>query len=130
MVKMIKIFLPNLQVDKLTELLLDLLLGQGFVNRNLETLFKHCALKLMLRWPSALNRSIPMIKSVLTNRNEQNYVVKKKKIALELLAGVQPIIFLNEDIHSPLSLINVLNYATPGSSIWFKIAVRFLLLIF
>lgn len=108
----------------MTELLLDLLLGQGFVNPNLETLFKDCALKLMLRWPSVLNRSIPMIKSVLVNRNEYIYEVKKKTIALELLAGAQPVIFLNEDIHSPISFINILNYATPGSSIWSKIAVR------
>lgn len=111
-------------MDKLTELLLDLLLGQGFVNPNLETLFKDCALKLMLRWPSAFNRSITMMKCVLTNKNEQFYELNKKKIALELIAGVQPLIFLNEEVHSPLSLISVLKYATPGSAIWLKIAVR------
>lgn len=44
------------QVDKLTELLLDLLLGQSFINPNLEVLFKVCTLKLMLRWPSIADK--------------------------------------------------------------------------
>ncbi|XP_008209531.1 uncharacterized protein LOC100680291 [Nasonia vitripennis] len=110
-------------VDKLTELLLELLLGQGFINSNLETLFKDCALKLMLRWPSVANRFIPTLKGVLVGREEQSFELKKKAIALELLAGVQPLIFLEEEADSPLSLVNVLNYAMPGSNMWHKIAV-------
>ncbi|XP_011494610.1 PREDICTED: uncharacterized protein LOC105359663 [Ceratosolen solmsi marchali] len=110
-------------VDKLTELLLELLLGQGFINPNLETLFKDCALKLMLRWPSVANRFIPMLKSVLIRKDEQSFELKKKAIALELLAGVQPLIFLEKEIDSSLSLVNVLKYATPGSNMWHKIAL-------
>lgn len=113
-----------LQVDKLTELLLELLLGQGFVNRNLETLFKECALKLMLRWPSVANKFVPMLKSVLLQKKqEQNFDLKKREIALELLAGCQPHIFLEEESSSPLSLSKVLNYANQGSEMWYKIAV-------
>lgn len=109
----------------MTELLIDLLLGHGpAINPNLETLFKDCALKLMLRWPSVANRFIPVLKSVLTRREEQSIQAKKKVIALELLAGVQPLIFLEEEDISPLSLVNVLKYATPGSHIWHKLAVR------
>jgi hypothetical protein len=111
----------------LTELLLELLLGQGFINPNLETLFKDCALKLMLRWPSVANRFISMLKGVLIHKDEQSFELKKKAIALELLAGVQPLIFLEKEIDSSLSLVNVLKYATPGSNMWHKIAVSFLI---
>lgn len=45
-------------VDRLTELLLELLLGQSFINSNLEALFKECALKLMLRWPSIADKCV------------------------------------------------------------------------
>lgn len=100
------------------------MLGQGFINPNLETLFKDCALKLMLRWPSVANRFIPMLKGVLIRQDEQSFEMKKKAIALELLAGIQPLTFLEEKIESPLSLVNVLKYATPGSNMWHKIAVR------
>ena len=107
----------------MTELLLEILLGQGFVNQNLETLFKDCALKLMLRWPSAANKFIPMLKSVLL-RTEQSFDIKKREIALELLAGIQPLVFLEEEKNSPLSLVNIFQYANPGSNIWHKIAVK------
>ncbi|XP_058795676.1 uncharacterized protein LOC131666784 [Phymastichus coffea] len=109
-------------VDKLAELLLELLLGHGLINPNLETLFKDCALKLMLRWPSVADRFIPMLKNVLTRREERTSQTKKKIIALELLAGVQPYIFLEEESNSPLDLVNVLKFATPGSDIWHKLA--------
>lgn len=104
---------------------MELLLGQGFINPNLETLFKDCALKLMLRWPSVANRFIPMLRSVLIRINEQSFEIKKKEMALELLAGVQPLIFIEEKEDSPLCLINVLKYAKPGSDIWHKTAVRY-----
>ncbi|KAJ8679530.1 hypothetical protein QAD02_015317 [Eretmocerus hayati] len=110
-------------VDKLTELLLELLLGQGFINSNLETLFRDCALKLMLRWPSVANRSIPMLKNVLMKQDEQSFGTKKRIVALELLAGVQPLIFLEEEDDSSFSLVNILKYATPGSNIWHKLAL-------
>lgn len=80
----------------------------------------------MLRWPSVANRFIPMLKGVLVRRDEQIFELKKKAIALELLAGVQPLIFLEEEADSPLSLVNVLKYATPGSNMWHKIAVSYL----
>lgn len=44
------------QVDKMTDLLLELLLSQSFIHPNLEVLFKECVLKLMLRWPSIADK--------------------------------------------------------------------------
>lgn len=111
-------------VDKLTELLLDLLLGQNFINPNLEVLFKECALKLMLRWPSVADRYIPTLENVLLKEEKININGNKKNImAMELLASIQPLILFQQKIDSPLSVHNVLNFALPGSVLWQKIAV-------
>lgn len=104
-------------------MLLELLLGQGFINPSLEELFKNCAIKLMLRWPLISNKFIPMLKNVLISNHENNVKKEKKTIALEILAGTEPTIFLHESEESPLSLLQVLNYATPSSDMWYKIAV-------
>ncbi|XP_053983275.1 uncharacterized protein LOC128886913 isoform X2 [Hylaeus anthracinus] len=111
-------------VDKLTELLLELLLGQSFINQNLEALFKECALKLMLRWPSVADKYIPTLENVLL-REEKEITVgsKKKTTAMELLASVQPLIFFQHESESALSVENVLKYAPPGSALWQRIAL-------
>ncbi|KOX79847.1 hypothetical protein WN51_11458 [Melipona quadrifasciata] len=117
-------------VDKLTELLLDLLLGQNFINPNLEALFKECALKLMLRWPSVADRYIPTLENVLLKEEKININGNKKSItAMELLASIQPLILFQQKIDSPLSVHNVLKFALPGSVLWQKIALSICALI-
>ncbi|XP_076635158.1 uncharacterized protein LOC143348592 [Colletes latitarsis] len=111
-------------VDKLTELLLELLLGQSFINQNLEALFKECALKLMLRWPSVADKYIPTLENVLLKEEKENIVGNKKKTAaMELLASVQPLIFFQHEAESALSVDNVLIHAPPGSALWQRIAL-------
>ncbi|XP_076243493.1 uncharacterized protein LOC143184856 [Calliopsis andreniformis] len=111
-------------VDKLTELLLELLLGQSFINLNLEALFKECALKLMLRWPSIADKYIPTLESVLLKEEKENIDGNKKRImAMELLASIQPLIFFQHGPESPLSVENVLKFAPPGSALWQRIAL-------
>ncbi|KAL7301618.1 hypothetical protein TKK_0005628 [Trichogramma kaykai] len=107
-------------VDKLTELLLELLLGQGFINSNLESIFKHCSLNLMLKWPLVANKFIPKLKSIIKN---DKYEKKKKLIAFELIAGVDPLIFFKENVDHSLSLENVLMHGKPGTILWHKIAL-------
>ncbi|KAK9301262.1 hypothetical protein QLX08_006336 [Tetragonisca angustula] len=117
-------------VDKLTELLLELLLGQNFINPNLEALFKECALKLMLRWPSVADRYIPILENVLLKEEKININGNKKSImAMELLASIQPLILFQQKIDSPLSVHNVLKFALPGSVLWQKIALSICALI-
>ncbi|XP_033342571.2 uncharacterized protein LOC117229842 [Megalopta genalis] len=117
-------------VDKLTELLLELLLGQSFINLNLEALFKECALKLMLRWPSAADKYLPIIESVLLKEEKENIDGEKTKtMAMELLASIQPLIFFQHEADSPLSAENVLKYASPGSALWQRIALAICALI-
>ncbi|XP_012150937.1 uncharacterized protein LOC100879608 [Megachile rotundata] len=111
-------------VDKLTELLLELLIGQSFINPNLETLFKECALKLMLRWPSVADKYIPTLENVLLKEEKENVDGSKKKImAMELIASIQPLIFFQHEPQSPLSIHTILNFAPPGSALWQKIAL-------
>ncbi|XP_043506242.1 uncharacterized protein LOC122526773 isoform X2 [Polistes fuscatus] len=111
-------------VDKLTELLLELLLGQSFINSNLEELFKECVLKLMLRWPSVADRYIPTLEDILLkDEKEDNEVIKKRTMARELLASVQPLLFFQSDKDSPLFIDNILKSAPPGSVIWQCVAL-------
>ncbi|XP_015605386.1 uncharacterized protein LOC107272600 isoform X2 [Cephus cinctus] len=110
-------------VDKLTELLLELLLGQSFINPNLETLFKECALKLMLRWPSVADKYIPVLENALVKKeNENSEYVKNRITAMELLAGVQPLTFFQSPSHSVCSPENILLATTRGSTLWQRIA--------
>ncbi|KAK0080750.1 hypothetical protein PV325_013377 [Microctonus aethiopoides] len=112
-------------VEKLTELLLELLLGQSFINPFVESLFRTCALKLMLRWPSMVDKFVPMLKDVLLkDENDNSVAIKKKRMtAMELLAGVQPLVYFQEKSASPLSLENILPAAKSGSTFWQQIAV-------
>ncbi|OAD54356.1 hypothetical protein WN48_08070 [Eufriesea mexicana] len=111
-------------VDKLTELLLELLLGQSFINPNLEVLFKECALKLMLRWPSIADKYIPILENVLLKEEKANIDGDKKTLmAMELLASVQPLILFQQELESPLSVHSFLKFALPGSFLWQKIAL-------
>ncbi|XP_012057996.1 PREDICTED: TAF6-like RNA polymerase II p300/CBP-associated factor-associated factor 65 kDa subunit 6L [Atta cephalotes] len=112
-------------VDKLTELLLELLLGQSFIHPNLEVLFKECVLKLMLRWPSIADKYIPTLENVLLKCEMENFEFYKKRImAVELLASIQPLIFFQHDTAHTLSIQNILYYyASFGSVIWERIAL-------
>ena len=78
----------------------------------------------MLRWPSVANKFIPMLKQE-SLKSEFNGGPMKKEIALQLLTEIQPLIFLEEEIESPLALVNVLENTTEGSNLWHKIAVRY-----
>ncbi|KAG7207442.1 hypothetical protein KM043_009084 [Ampulex compressa] len=110
-------------VDKLTELLLELLIGQSFINPNLEALFKECALKLMLRWPSVADKYMPTLQEILLKDEKENIDHNKKKtMAMELLASVQPLVFFQQESSSFLSIGNILHYAPPGSALWQRIA--------
>lgn len=42
---------------------------------------------------------------------------------MELIAGVQPLLFFQQESNSPLSLEKVLQFALPGSVLWLRIAV-------
>ncbi|EGI69529.1 hypothetical protein G5I_01819 [Acromyrmex echinatior] len=114
-----------ISVDKLTELLLELLLGQSFIHPNLEVLFKECVLKLMLRWPSIADKYIPTLENVLLKCEMENFEFYKKRImAVELLASIQPLIFFQHDTAHTLSIQNILYYyASFGSVIWERIAL-------
>ncbi|XP_033197912.1 uncharacterized protein LOC117160921 [Bombus vancouverensis nearcticus] len=117
-------------VDKLTELLLELLLGQSFINPNLEALFKDCTLKLMLRWPSIADKYIPMLENVLLKEEKVDINGNKKHIlVMELLASIQPLMLFQQEIGSPLSVHTVLKFALPGSILWQKIALSICALI-
>ncbi|XP_032665126.1 uncharacterized protein LOC116841387 [Odontomachus brunneus] len=112
-------------VDKLTELLLELLLGQSFINPNLEVLFKECAHKLMLRWPSIADKYIPIMESAFLKDEKESVEINKKRImAVELLASIQPLRFFHHKTEHVLSVQNILYlYASPGSFIWHQIAL-------
>ncbi|XP_006614396.1 uncharacterized protein LOC102674875 [Apis dorsata] len=111
-------------VNKLTELLLELLLGQNFINPNLEALLKTCILKLMLRWPSTADKYIPTLENVLLKEDKENIDDNKKRIlAMELLASIQPLILFQQELQSPLSVHSVLKYALSSSILWQKIAL-------
>lgn len=114
-----------ISVDKMTDLLLELLLSQSFIHPNLEVLFKECALKLMLRWPSIADKYIPTLQSVLLkNEVETLDHYKKRKLAVELLASLQPLIFFQHEAEHILSIQNILYYyASSGSIIWQQIAL-------
>ncbi|KAL6431131.1 hypothetical protein ACFW04_007099 [Cataglyphis niger] len=114
-----------ISVDKMTDLLLELLLSQSFIHPNLEVLFKECALKLMLRWPSIADKYIPTLQNVLL-KNEIDSVdhYKKRIMAVELLASLQPLIFFQHEAEHTLSIQNILYYyASSGSIIWEQIAL-------
>ncbi|KAL0127029.1 hypothetical protein PUN28_005396 [Cardiocondyla obscurior] len=112
-------------VDKLTELLLELLLGQSFIHPNLEILFKECVLKLMLRWPSIADKYIPTLENVLLKNEKESIDLYKKRImTVELLASIQPLIFFQHEAEHKLSIQNILYYyASSGSTIWQRIAL-------
>lgn len=116
-------------MEKLTELLLELLLGQSFINPNVEALFKTCALKLMLRWPSIADKFVPMLEGVLDKEEKlENPAINKRKLtAMELLAEIQPLIFFQKEPESLLSLKNIFNSAQQGTALWQQIAVSFIL---
>lgn len=106
-------------VDKLTELLLELLLGDGFVNAHLEPLFKECALKLALRWPSVADKYVPVLTSVLVK--EEN--VRKRTTAMELLACLQPLVFFDDDACARVRFNSALDLAVHGSHLWHRLAL-------
>lgn len=109
-------------VDKLTELLIEL--PDGYIHTNMEVLFKECAFKLMLRWPSAADKFIPVLEGMLCQEVKDSFESRRKKLmAMELIAGVQPLLFFQHENNSPLSLENVLNFAAPGSVLWLRIAI-------
>ncbi|KAG8037467.1 hypothetical protein G9C98_005677 [Cotesia typhae] len=109
-------------VEKLTELLLELLLGQSFIDSNVETLFKTCALKLMLRWPATADKFLPMLENVLSQDHKPSNTINKKRItAMELLMGIQPLVFFQST--SSLSLDNLLKEAPAGFQLWHQIAL-------
>ncbi|XP_029178909.1 uncharacterized protein LOC114946541 [Nylanderia fulva] len=114
-----------LSVDKMTDLLLDLLLSQSFIHPNLEVLFKECALKLMLRWPSIADKYIPTLQNVLLkNEIETVDYYKKRIMTVELLVSLQPLIFFQHETKHILSIENILfYYASSGSIIWQQIAL-------
>ncbi|KMR00424.1 transcription initiation factor tfiid subunit 6 [Lasius niger] len=114
-----------ISVDKMTDLLLELLLSQSFIHPNLEVLFKECALKLMLRWPSIADKYIPTLQSVLLkNKIESVDHYKKRIMAVELLVGLQPLIFFQHEAEHILSIQNILYYyASSGSIVWQQIAL-------
>ncbi|KAF7990385.1 hypothetical protein HCN44_000190 [Aphidius gifuensis] len=110
--------------QKLTELLLEILLGHSFINPNVEALFKTCALKLMLRWPSVADKFVPMLEGVFdeTIKSENSNNDKRKLRAIELLAEVQPLLFYQKKPDSLLSFNNILNNAQQGTKLWQQIA--------
>ncbi|XP_072762409.1 uncharacterized protein [Anoplolepis gracilipes] len=127
-----------ISVDKMTDLLLELLLSESIIHPNLKVLFKECALKLMLRWPSIADKYIPTLQSVLLKK-EENYgdeyknpekkrkredVCKRKIMVTELLMNLQPLIFFQHEAEHILSIQNILHYyASSGSIIWGQIAL-------
>ncbi|XP_034949329.1 uncharacterized protein [Chelonus insularis] len=111
-------------VEKLTELLLELLLGQSFINPHVESLFRTCTLKLMLRWPSVADKYVPMLESVLMKDEKDIFTTNKKRLtAMELLGGIQPLTFFQKEPESPLALNNILKNALPGTAFWYQIAL-------
>lgn len=114
-----------ISVDKMTDLLLELLLSQSFIHPNLEVLFKECVLKLMLRWPSIADKYMPTLKNVLFKKEVDSVDHYKKRImAVELLVSLQPFIFFQHEAEHTLSIQNILYYyASSGSIIWEQIAL-------
>ncbi|XP_046620346.1 uncharacterized protein LOC124305226 [Neodiprion virginianus] len=111
-------------VDSLTELLLELLFGKSMLNQNLGLLFKECVLKLMLRWPTTAHRFLPMLETILLREdNEKLKPDVKKEMAMEIMAGVQPLYFFQPDNNVPGFYKNVLEYALPGTSLWHRLAL-------
>lgn len=72
-----------------------------------------------------VDKFVPMLKDVLLKDEKDNSVAIKKKrmTAMELLAGVQPLVYFQEKSGSPLSLENILPVAKSGSTFWQQIAV-------
>lgn len=58
-------------------------------------------------------------------QSEESITIYKKRImAIELLASVQPLIFFQHEAEHILSIQNILEYyALPGSAIWQRVAV-------
>lgn len=111
-------------VDRLTELLLDLLFGRTILNPNLELLFKECVTKLMLRWPTTAHRFVPLLETILLKEETEKFHNDvKREMAMEILAGVQPLHLFQVDDHSSKSLSNVLEYASPGTVLWQRLAL-------
>lgn len=66
-----------------------------------------------------------MLENVLLKEEKESPQINKKRMtAMELLAGVQPLVFFNREPHSHLSLENILPAAPVGSTLWERIAVR------
>lgn len=78
----------------------------------------------MLRWPSVADKFTPMLEGVMLKNEQESIAINKKRTtALELLAGVQPLVFFRQEPGATLSLENVLKFAVPGSALWEQIAV-------
>lgn len=72
-----------------------------------------------------MNRYIPTLENVLLNSETESMDLYKKRImAVELLASIQPLIFFQHEASHKLSIQNVLYfYASCGSIIWQRMAV-------
>lgn len=71
-----------------------------------------------------VKRYIPTLENVLLKEEKENIDSSKKRIiAMELLASVQPLILFQQELQSPLSVHSVLKFALPSSILWQKIAV-------
>lgn len=79
----------------------------------------------MKNWFFNVDRYIHRLEDVFLKDEKENIDSHKKRImAVELLACIQPLIFFQYDSTHVLSIQNVLYcYALPGSAIWQRIAV-------
>lgn len=79
-----------------------------------------------------LTRYIPTLMNVLLKSETESIDLYKKRImAVELLASIQPLIFFQHEITHPLSIENILYYyASFGSIIWQRIAVSIDIILF
>ena len=65
-----------------------------------------------------------MLEKILLQEVNDSFESRKKRLmAMELIAGVQPLLFFQQESNSPLSLEKVLQFATPGSVLWLRFAV-------
>lgn len=72
-----------------------------------------------------MNRYIPTLENVFLIKCEKESIdlYKKRVMAVELLASIQPLIFFQHDITHTLSIQNILHYVVPGSIIGERVAV-------
>ena len=64
-----------------------------------------------------------MLEGILLQEMKDGTEIKKRLMAMELIAGVQPLVFFQQENNSPLSLEQILEFASPGSVLWHRIAV-------